>query len=95
MFTILTIGIAVVIAIISVIKIRSISYSLKAVIRNRNELQLALESKIIQLETELTNLYEANSTQAAKTSSELLTPNTEKQAKPKRKYYNKPKNPKS
>jgi hypothetical protein len=95
MFTILTIGVAVAVVIGLVIKIRSISYSLKAVIRNRNEMQLALESKIIQLETELTNLYEANSTRAAKTSTESLTPHAEKQTKPKRKYYNKPKNPKS
>lgn len=95
MFTILTIGVAVAIAIISAIKINSINYSLKAVIRNRNEIQLALEAKIIQLETELTNLYEANSTLASKTSSELLTPHAEKPSKPKRKYYNKPKNPKS
>jgi hypothetical protein len=92
MFTILTIGVAVAVVIISVIKVRSLNYSLKAVMRNRDEMQLALESKILQLETELSNLY--NAAWTAKTSSEAHTAHAEKPAKPKRKYYNKPKNPK-
>jgi hypothetical protein len=94
MFTILTIGVAVVIAIISAIKINSISYSLKAVMRDRDESRLMLEAKIIQLETELRSLYEANS-KISKTSADSHASPAEKPAKPKRKYYNKPKNPKA
>lgn len=94
MFTILTIGVAVAVAIISAIKINSISYSLKAVMRDRDATRLMLEAKIIQLEVELRNLYEANSKLAKTVTTESHAAHAEKPAKPKRKYYNKPKNPK-